>query len=172
MDGNECKGTSGTWKARFKAVNSNSTAEVWTRCSMPDIHRTKAADVLIKYNTILALMKLVCQHSLLLCISYPAHYPEMDTAYVDYLIDLNIWINPLQQELSISTPASSRGGIPPNASTRGLPPLLIGGDGGGAALDVLDVAGVAEKVAVQRIAAVTLLVVQLYLAFLSTRHKR
>lgn len=59
----------------------------------------------------------------------------------------------------------------PNASTRGLPPLLIGGggDGGGAALDVLDVAGVAEKVAVQRIAAVTLLVVQLYLAFLSTR---
>lgn len=59
-------------------------------------------------------------------------------------------------------------------TTRWLPPLLIGGgsgDGGGAALDALEVTGVAEKVAVQRIAAVTLLVVQLYLAFLSTQAK-
>lgn len=42
------------------------------------------------------------------------------------------------------------------------------GDGRGAAwLDVLQVAGVAEKVAVQRVAAVTLLVVQLHLTFLA-----
>lgn len=62
----------------------------------------------------------------------------------------------------------------PDASTGGLPPLLIGGgcNGGGAALDVLEVAGVAEKVAVERIAAVTLLVVQLHVAFLSTGQKR
>lgn len=60
-----------------------------------------------------------------------------------------------------------------HTSTRWLPPLLIGGgDGGGAALDVLEVAGVAEKVAVQRVAAVALLVVQLYLAFLSAQQKR
>lgn len=59
-----------------------------------------------------------------------------------------------------------------NTCTRWLPPLLVRGDCGGAALDVLEVAGVAEKVAVQRIAAVTLLVVQLDLAFLSTRQKR
>lgn len=51
--------------------------------------------------------------------------------------------------------------------------MLIGGGGGdgrGAArLDVLQVAGVAEKVAVQRVAAVTLLVVQLHLTFLSNK---
>lgn len=47
---------------------------------------------------------------------------------------------------------------------------LVGGsgDGGGAArLDVLQVARVAEKVAVQRVTAVTLLVVQLHLTFLT-----
>lgn len=61
-----------------------------------------------------------------------------------------------------------------NISTRWRPLLSIGGggDGGGAALDVFEVAGVAEKVAVQRIAAVTLLIVQLDLAFLSTQQKR
>lgn len=54
------------------------------------------------------------------------------------------------------------------------PPLLVGaaGAGRGAALDVFEVAGVAEKVAVQRIAAVTLLIVQLDPAFLGTQQKR
>lgn len=43
-----------------------------------------------------------------------------------------------------------------------------GGDGRGAArLDVLQVAGVAEKVAVQWVAAVTLLVVKLHLTILT-----
>ena len=61
-------------------------------------------------------------------------------------------------------------------STRCLPPpmvMLIGGsrsDGRGAArLDVLQVAGVAEKVAVQRVAAMTLLVIQLHLTFLNNK---
>lgn len=63
----------------------------------------------------------------------------------------------------------------PHTSTRCLPPpiaVLVGGGGGsdgrGAArLHVLQVAGVAEKVAVQRVAAVTLLVVQLHLTVLN-----
>lgn len=50
--------------------------------------------------------------------------------------------------------------------------MLVGGgsDGRGATrLDVLQVAGVAEKVAVQRVAAVTLLIVQLHLTFLDDK---
>ena len=72
----------------------------------------------------------------------------------------------------------------PHTSTGCLPPptvVLVGGGGGGsdgrgaARLHVLQVAGVAEKVAVQRVAAVTLLVVQLHLTVLNdtqeeTRH--
>lgn len=82
-------------------------------------------------------------------------------------------INPLQQELYVSTPAVILWQLL-HKSTRCLPPPTAvlegggGGDGRGAArLDVLQVAGVAEKVAVQRVAAVTLLVVQLHLTFLN-----
>lgn len=58
-------------------------------------------------------------------------------------------------------------------STRCLTPpteALVGGGAAGrgaAQLDVLQVAGVAEEVAVQRVAAVTLLVVELHLTFLT-----
>lgn len=50
--------------------------------------------------------------------------------------------------------------------------LLVGGGGSGdrsgaAGLDVLQVAGVAEEVSVQRVTAVTLLVVQLHLTVLA-----
>lgn len=48
--------------------------------------------------------------------------------------------------------------------------MLVGGCGGRgtARLDVLQMAGVAEEVAVQRVAAVPLLVVQLHLTVLQT----
>lgn len=58
-------------------------------------------------------------------------------------------------------------------ATRCLPPSTVMLEGGGrngrgaTGLNVLQVAGVAEKVTIQRVAAVTLLVVQLHLAFLA-----
>lgn len=82
-------------------------------------------------------------------------------------------INPLKQELCRSAPAVIVNIWQfLNKSTRCLPPpaaVLVGGgcNGRGATrLNVLQVAGVAEKVAVQRVAAMTLLIVQLHLTVL------
>lgn len=79
---------------------------------------------------------------------------------------MSLVINPLQQELSLLT-------VPPELR-QGAPRLRLegggrGGRGGGgeAGLDVLQVAGVAEQVAVQGVAPVTLFVIQLQLTILT-----
>lgn len=64
---------------------------------------------------------------------------------------------------------------PPAGGASCLELMLVGsgGGGGGVGLDVFEVAGVAQEMPVQRVAAVALLVVQLHLAVLKhSREKR